>query len=613
MAFELPATANLVIHCNTDTVTLTDGKVSQWDDQSGNANHLTEANATYQPTLISRAGRKAIWFAGAHRLALPAGLTLRGDETTVLMVVSNYGLDNWRWWWSPNCKPQFGTYLRGLNYLDSTHHNSTIAAGQFALFGIRGNGAAADVICDMETETLALSATSSTTGGYVGAHTTGAANFGQFYLQALMVWNKTLTDAELLQAREYVAATYGIPAAAKNAVVVMTGDSTTRGFAATHSILQMLLSDAMGSRVKTINNGVAGRTLATMVQGANITADLALGSGSGRKVYAIQGGINDLIADASAGRGAALYAMMQTYCAAIRAAGHKVVCATMISNYSYAAGSPYDTERQSFNTLLRAGYSTFSDGLVDYAADDVYAEREASQDASYWADATHPNDTGYAVMARIATDVLLPMSLDVAGQIAAQYATDQAAVAAASDDIDGDAIILEQVGTGMTAAAVQTAIETALGATPVTLTADYDSAKTAASQASVNALAAAPVTIVSPVATNTSFEIVAGDDVSLPWSRTWTEAAPTAELRLVSLASYQASAQATADLTVACDVVVSDGTLTVTANLTAAQTAGLLTSPPAIRYSLMAQVVLTSATGEISTMVLATATVKRRV
>jgi lysophospholipase L1-like esterase len=583
MAFELPALANLVIRCDGADVTLAAGKVAQWNDQSGNANHLTEANATYQPSPVTLAGRKCINFAGAQRLALPAGLSLRGDQTTVLMVASNYGIDNYRWWWSPVCKPQFGTYVRSINYLDATHHTSTITAAQFALFGIRGNGATADVFADQESQTLALSATTTTTGGYIGSHTTGAANFGQFYCQAIFVWNKTLSDAELTQAREYIAASYGIPAVTKDAVVVMTGDSTTRGFAATHSILQMLLSDAFGSRVKVCNNGVAGRTLATMVEGANITADLALGSGSSRKLYVIQGGINDLIADSSAGRGAALYALIQQYCAAIRGAGHKVVPVTMIANYSYSAVSPYETERQSFNALLRAGYSTFADGLIDYAAEPIVGTRAASQDTAYWADATHPNDAGYAVKARIAASALqLLVLVNPASVLASAGGTLPLAMVmeSAGGELLPSSVLLDTAdgaaagGTVDLAAAEAAAASAADAAARADVGSILQTALTAQGfttgrAAKLELLGAATVqTRQGSVYADGSWQVDEDCDAVLTWAVDWTAAEPdSVELRIGPEQQYASEDTITPLLTVACTKALADGTLTITATL----------------------------------------------
>ena len=70
--------SNCVLWADTTKINgLSDGdKVSQWDDQSGNANHLTQANATYKPTYKTaiQNGNPAILFgtAAGVKLTSPA-------------------------------------------------------------------------------------------------------------------------------------------------------------------------------------------------------------------------------------------------------------------------------------------------------------------------------------------------------------------------------------------------------------------------------------------------------------------------------------------------------------------------------------------------------------
>ena len=136
-------------------------------------------------------------------------------------------------------------------------------------------------------------------------------------------------------------------------------------------------------------------------------------------------------------------------------------------------------------------------------------------------------------------------------------------------------------------------------------------AKTAAQAANAK-LTSSTVTITSPVAADGSFSIIQGDDVSLPWTRAWTDSEPTAaELRLMLYTAYR-SGSATTLLTKACTIALVDGTLAITAALTAAETEALPTDPPAGNHAIMAQVVLTVA-GETQTLALGRGEVRRKV
>lgn len=147
------------------------------------------------------------------------------------------------------------------------------------------------------------------------------------------------------------------------------------------------------------NSGFPGDSVASLVARASTTDARIL---AGRKsLLLVWIGINDLNGAATAQQ---TYDALAAYCTARRVAGHKVVVATLIDTVQATANG----KRPAFNTLLRAGWATFADGMVDLAAD---ARLSDHTDTTYFdVDGTHLTNTGYGVVAALekpVTDLLL--------------------------------------------------------------------------------------------------------------------------------------------------------------------------------------------------------------
>ncbi len=110
---------------------------------------------------------------------------------------------------------------------------------------------------------------------------------------------------------------------------------------------------------------------------------------------------NELFAGASA---ATAYANYVAYCQARQAAGFTVVAFTCVPR---GADADFETRRQATNALIRTNYATFATRLCDVGADATIGVPGAQNNATYYADTTHLNDAGYAIVAELAeTEVL---------------------------------------------------------------------------------------------------------------------------------------------------------------------------------------------------------------
>jgi cellobiose phosphorylase len=110
----------------------------------------------------------------------------------------------------------------------------------------------------------------------------------------------------------------------------------------------------------------------------------------------VQAGINDLAGGAT---GAAVEANFNTYCTAAISAGFSK--ANISVETISIAQTAYVTERDNFNTALRANYTGYAGWLFDVAADTVLGCTPASGliTPSLFGDSLHPNDAGHMAKA----------------------------------------------------------------------------------------------------------------------------------------------------------------------------------------------------------------------
>lgn len=157
------------------------------------------------------------------------------------------------------------------------------------------------------------------------------------------------------------------------------------------------------------------------------------------------------------------------------------------------------------------------------------------------------------------------------------------------------------------------------------LDATVSSRATAADQAAIKAktdrIGSVAVQVTSPVAEDGTVDVVEGDDykgsLALSWTfEDWAGPAMTSgaavELLIMTTSAYEAGT-GTAAKTVVGDFSVNGTTVTITAELTSAETAALGPTPPADAFAYTYQIRCTASGGEIFTPALGAMTVMRRV
>lgn len=210
-----------------DVVTITEssGAVSQWDDKSGQGNHVTQGTGSAQPStgVATLGGRNVISFGGNDYFNLPSGVfssvaadntvfvvAKRASETGSFEVVMNMrdsGLNKW-----------LVLYSSVAGYIDFRNNNS--GASSQAKTGatntnhqvIRGRkeGALKAVTYNREAESTNSLATNVTvTSGYIGS-LTGGSNFLTGEIAEIVLFDRSLSVAEYQQVTDYLAAKWNI-------------------------------------------------------------------------------------------------------------------------------------------------------------------------------------------------------------------------------------------------------------------------------------------------------------------------------------------------------------------------------------------------------------------
>lgn len=205
------------------------------------------------------------------------------------------------------------------------------------------------------------------------------------------------TSEQIAQCEAYLASYW-----LSGSLVACSGDSITAGYQLLNTqAWPAVLDESWGGAVDFPNRAVTNQGVGASHSGVTTTmlandgarVDSLLAGRTGTNVLAAFAGINDLIAGRTA---AQLYADIQTYCAARRAAGWKVAVSTLI-DCAYSGGT-LRSQIAAYNTLLRNSHA-FADAFADPALDAAFSSGAADSTVNYLADGIHPNVTGSARLA----------------------------------------------------------------------------------------------------------------------------------------------------------------------------------------------------------------------
>lgn len=425
--------------------------VYQWNDQSGSANHLSQATAgnrpmynkytasltaggaatlapyggvvdTYRPT----AAAPALLFDGsASYLDIPASLAIPPAGATVLVLTRgpyfspiSFGTDGTytvNFGWTGGTPQKMSIYNSGLREFPAVTYLPTLTP---IVHGIRCSAALNESRLYVGTNQQSALGQSfinfAMTGGAVGRTLNlsygGPGNFsfaGEIY--EIVVFNFALSDNQMKTMLSAMQAANGIRADANSNQIVFIGDSLTAGGPGTPAMSRCYpwqLCQQFGGSFKPLLLAVPGQNISqqqALVTNQVLPLDRAPFTAN---VAVVCCGSNDIPQGRTATQ---VVNDLTSLCNGLRAAGFKVILATPTPRNaatSYTADNI--TTLNTVNASLRAGYTAFADALADWASDSRLSD---CTNATYFSDQCHTTDAGDGVKAAIVKTVLDPLLL----------------------------------------------------------------------------------------------------------------------------------------------------------------------------------------------------------
>jgi len=385
--------------------TLSGTKVTEWEDLTGNGHTLTQATDA----------NRAVWSAdGAEIVAsYTVGGTLQINSRSYTAVVimrpqttvgSSYGTFFQCTSSGPGVFFDGGhSYLYGPDSRLGAAY--TLAPGRVTSYAIVGSTTNRTTYSEGCEKLVGSAHTAGTfTVPFMFGNSTGILAFPQ-KIVAVMFFNTAMSQAEVNKITAYFGA--GGNAFGRMKLHFLGDSIANASSASTHQQGYAWLSAAaLGATYNSrAQNGQ------TMDGVDNSTSDFFQPTPGTQNIYVISAGTNDI--GGATGAESALRTRFQTICAAIRTGDPfaRIVATTVIARDGLFAGGQnaagFETDKNNYNTWLRANYATHADILADFALNAAFdTTADASNTTYYNADKVHPNNTGHALLASIMVNAI---------------------------------------------------------------------------------------------------------------------------------------------------------------------------------------------------------------
>lgn len=213
-----------------------------------------------------------------------------------------------------------------------------------------------------------------------------AGGTGQYYgWTDQLFYQRPLSDDEVFRRVLPYARTKGVDVE-YNSSVVCEGDSIVQGL---RTIMGRAWPDRLklGHKIRHVNIGLQALTTGDIQSQGAAKRDIFLANGTGKKIYCIAIGSNDMVAGTTA---ATVYSTFSTLVSDARSAGADVVIASTVLARTDVSGVN-ETNRVAYNALV-TGNAAGCDEVLDIASDSLFTSPGSS--AGVFSDGVHPNDYG---------------------------------------------------------------------------------------------------------------------------------------------------------------------------------------------------------------------------
>jgi len=220
--------------------------------------------------------------------------------------------------------------------------------------------------------------------------------------------------SNLLGNDDYRVQAQNTPSSLSSAIIVFEGDSLTVGAFSTDPYDDQLLRDWLNPASDVTGHNVAEsgeKIIDDMLDDVAVT-DAYYNATKAHNIAILWAGTNDLGTDSDTA--ANVYAGLAAWCLGRQQAGFQVlICTLTVNRHGYVGvdDAELDSRIQAVNTLLRANWPNFADGLVDLGADPILGSYTlAATDRVYWADGLHLKAPGDLIVAKIVKDAIALLS-----------------------------------------------------------------------------------------------------------------------------------------------------------------------------------------------------------
>lgn len=393
------------------SLTLSTGKITTVNDQSGNGHHATQATAGRRPTLGNRNGRYVgRTLTTGEGLDVPSGLSINERSCTIVLATQiprsqlTYDSDEGAWPFTLNTNNNYlRTYITGKWQIISANVLSWEASEYLSCSPVL-----IQLACGASTTKLKIDAGTVHSGSAFAAGTAAGMCIGNYAatytlgqeqdIYGCLIYNRQLTDTEMETVRRWAASYWGV-GVKKTAMVICDGDSNVEGGFSSGSNdveTRMYSPPSQIARLRpdwlVYNFAIGATTTAQNItkmtgQAMLVAADALI---KGIPLVSMLSNGNDQ-ADSSAAQAVARFT---TYFSNMRSVvpSCRRVIATVPPRITPAGFNAWATE---LNALIASGYASYADQIADVAAIPELADWT---DTNYYsADGVHRDENGFTL------------------------------------------------------------------------------------------------------------------------------------------------------------------------------------------------------------------------
>jgi len=396
---------NLAAWYSSDVgVSLSGAEVTQWNDRSGNARHLTPAAATNRPTLQAGAlnGLPAVLFDGGDDYLQTAAFTLDQPFTCYFLA-------------KQVTYTQFERLFQGADAGDAFMHQSNVVApnvsmrtgvttgptftawtvGSYGILDAKWSGSNTKARFHQQSEVGGDPGAAGLTGLKMCANSSGG-GVGNFEIVEVIF--RSGVDDKLMTWRHYIYLASRAGFTVRQ--ITCEGDSLTTG--AGLALTAVFPHKVVVAKAPTLwgynNLAVGGSVVQDLINRRQGITNRYYDRRVTQNILTVWAGSNDLVNGDS---GQTVFQKLAAYCAACRSRGFYVLVYTILPRTAISGSA--ETQRSSLNALIRAHWTSFADALVDVAADATLGAANANLNLTYYVDGTHLTAAGHTIVGTLTT------------------------------------------------------------------------------------------------------------------------------------------------------------------------------------------------------------------